>query len=93
MTKSAKNTSACPASLVLLGSRRTRRGQLGQQVRPADLLQKRLVALDLRAGIRKKYWAGVSLKQCFFSKKSTAAHAQHTGDTPRDPAILKTQLI
>jgi hypothetical protein len=38
-----------------LGSRRTRRGQLGQQVRPADSLQKRLVALDLRACIRNVY--------------------------------------
>jgi hypothetical protein len=40
------------ASLVLPGSRRTRRGQIGQQVRSADSLQKRLVALDLRACIR-----------------------------------------
>jgi hypothetical protein len=46
-----------PASLVLLDSRRTRRGQLGQQVSPAHSLQKRLVALDLRACIRDMYSA------------------------------------
>jgi hypothetical protein len=38
-----------PASFLLLGrlSLRAHRGQLGQQVRPADSLQKRLVALNL----------------------------------------------